>query len=140
MIDLLAPRGRWGREAPLADRIEFGDCWEWQGARDPNGYGRINNAGGSSLVHRAVYESLVGPIEDDLPLHHMCINPPCCNPDHLIPTTHAENVRQAKGNLATKRGMQTHCINGHRLEGVVGKRRCRVCYNAWNRKRRLNDR
>jgi hypothetical protein len=46
------------------------------------------------LVHRDVYEQLVGPIPEGLVLDHLCRNRSCCNPAHLEPVTTAENVRR----------------------------------------------
>jgi hypothetical protein len=38
---------------------------------------------------------MVGPVPEGLELDHLCENPPCCNPAHLEPVTHAENNRRA---------------------------------------------
>lgn len=43
-------------------------CWEWQGAKT-YGYGRVRwNGQSSRLVHRLVYEWLVGPVPAGLEL------------------------------------------------------------------------
>lgn len=39
------------------------------------------------------YTAKYGEPAPGLVLRHTCDNPLCCNPDHLIPGTHAENVR-----------------------------------------------
>lgn len=69
-------------------------CWEWQGARDSNGYGQLNVRNSILGAHRVAYETFVGPIPEGLHLDHLCVNPPCVNPDHLEPVTNAENVRR----------------------------------------------
>jgi hypothetical protein len=72
-------------------------CWPWTGGRDDDGYGRfcVDVATRPCVrAHRYVLE-LVGleafPWEDAA---HKCDNPPCCNPAHLEPLSHRENMRQ----------------------------------------------
>lgn len=87
-----------------------GDCWEWDGRKDPAGYGLSTyqvdgtTPGKKSPrgAHRVVYELLVGPIPKGLILMHSCDNPPCCNPAHLSPGTQLDNIRDrvSKGRCA----------------------------------------
>lgn len=89
---------RFGR--PVSDRFwekvdAAGDCWEWGGSHDRKGYGWFKADQRMKRAHRVAWELLVGPIPDDLVLDHLCINPPCVNPDHLEPVTGAENTRRA---------------------------------------------
>jgi hypothetical protein len=58
-------------------------CWVWQGAKIPQRYGIIGDAGKSKYVHRVMYEHAVGQIPMGAHLHHVCKNPSCCNPEHL---------------------------------------------------------
>lgn len=55
-------------------------CWLFDGHADR--YGTASTPG-SILVHRFVYETIVGPIDDGCELHHTCLTPGCCNPFHL---------------------------------------------------------
>ena len=77
------------------------DCWEWQGYKDPKGYGTSTWGG---VVYRSSQLALMlsghpkpsNPTGDyvDEPLAlHSCKNPPCCNPAHLRWGNSAENAR-----------------------------------------------
>ena len=74
-------------------------CWEWQGQRDRDGYGRMRAAEldiKNMPTHRVAYMSVHGEIQKGFVLAHSCDNKPCCNPKHLSAVTHQENMRQAK--------------------------------------------
>ena len=49
-------------------------CWLWPGALTASGYGKVGPGpeGGTGLVHRIVYEHMVGPIPKGLDLDHLC--------------------------------------------------------------------
>ena len=59
------------------------ECWEWDGARHPFGYGQS----GQIRAHRLSYEIHHGPIPDGLLVRHSCDNPPC-----VITGTEQDNV------------------------------------------------
>ena len=68
-------------------------CWEWQGARDRYGYGKIALTRSHPVgTHRVSYASFVGPIPAGLAVLHRCDNPPCVRPDHLYVGTAADNA------------------------------------------------
>lgn len=111
-------------------RIEASGCWRWTGRPTTKGYGRANykplgyrDAG----AHVVVRHLLVGPTPEGLELDHLCRNRWCCNPDHLEPVTHAENMRRSGP------AQKTHCLNGHEYtpENTYirpnGRRDCRAC-------------
>lgn len=88
------PRSLAQRIARHVDIHADGSCWIWQGAHDTAGYGRIRHNGRLLLVHRVVYQLLVGPIRAGLQIDHLCRVPACCNPAHLEAVTPRENVRR----------------------------------------------
>lgn len=131
--------GGWGR---LGHDLTIGDdCWIWEGALTTDGYGHLLWRGKIRLVHRVVYELLVGPIPESLTLDHLCRVRSCANPAHVEPVTHRVNILRGEG-IAALHARQTHCIHGHeftpentaRTKG--GQRQCRECHRIANRRRR----
>jgi hypothetical protein len=74
-------------------------CFEWELARDKDGYGVVRRGGRTRRAHREMWEQVNGPIPDGMVLLHSCDNPPCIRLSHLSLGTQAENVADmiAKG-------------------------------------------
>jgi len=81
------------------------ECWNWIGAVNKDGYGRARFQGKSIYVHRLslIYQEPNLDFGKKVVMH-ICDNPRCCNPKHLLLGTHADNQadkfkkqRQAKG-------------------------------------------
>lgn len=83
-------------------------CWEWQGAKQPEGYGRVSGKiwNGHYLLHRWSYEYHKGPIPQGLLVRHLCNNPCCANPDHLEVGTVKDNAQDREKSPNHLRGSQ----------------------------------
>jgi hypothetical protein len=105
------PRRKEGRRPPtpplelLMRKLDtsggLDSCWEWQGWRSELGYGSArvveNGRQRTRPAHRAVYQLTLGvQLPPEVFLLHQCDNPPCCNPAHLRPGTHLENMADRK--------------------------------------------
>lgn len=80
------------------EKIRIGkpnECWPWIGQKMIGGYGLFDRRRDGIRIarraHRIAYECTKGKIPDGLMLRHKCDNPPCCNPNHLIPGTAKDN-------------------------------------------------
>jgi hypothetical protein len=84
-------------------------CWEWQGARNPDGYGivtkRRQGRRTTRQAHRLAWEAHHGrPIEAGLLCAHYCHNRRCCNPWHLHCGTSADNMADSVRDTRMARG------------------------------------
>lgn len=79
----------WSRVAVTSDDQR---CWEWQGQRDKDGYGVISLEGKPCRTHRLAFRITNGRHPNGM-VRHICDNPPCCNPNHLLEGTAADNAR-----------------------------------------------
>lgn len=76
------------------------ECWPWQGRTNDKGYGRF----AGTMAHRIACALINGPVADDDLVRHSCDNPPCCNPKHLSPGSHQDNMDDAIKRARTARG------------------------------------
>lgn len=143
------------RKARTLDRwwasLSVGDCWEPRSIAS-NGYG-TSPVGTCRTAHRYVWETLVGPIPAGMELDHLCRNRACCNPDHLEPVTHAENIHRSPIHImsristrrATRKPPRDHCGRGHAMSGdnlrllPAGGRVCKTCDRRRHAEKRERD-
>lgn len=134
-----------GRSFTFDERLERGiqsrpdgECWIWVGALTTEGYGQIKMDRRVLLVHRVMYERMVGPIPEGLDIDHLCRVRNCVNPEHLEPVTRRTNVLRGIGPSAANK-VKTHCKHGHEftLENTHvrpnGDRMCRACSRGRSR-------
>lgn len=70
------------------------DCWEWQGASDAKGYGRMwCGTHGAIRSHRVAYAAFNGPVTRGAIVRHSCDNTRCTNPAHLLTGSMKENAK-----------------------------------------------
>ena len=119
--------------ASVLAKIDKGaGCWVWTGSCLPSGYGKVTVNFKTKLVHRVVYEELVGEIPAGLQLDHICENKSCANPSHLAPSTARTNTLRSNNPTAINFRKKA-CIRGHALSGENlymtpdGRRQCREC-------------
>ena len=66
-------------------------CWNWTGGRTSAGYGEFCK----QLAHRFSYKIMNGKIPKGKVIIHICDNPSCVNPKHLMVGTQGDNVRDS---------------------------------------------
>ena len=67
------------------------ECWEWIGAKKPKGYGNVRINKQYLIAHKVAFEIINGPIPEGYMVCHICDNPSCCNPYHLMLGTTKSN-------------------------------------------------
>lgn len=76
------------------DIAEGSDCWLWQGAKTPVGFGSFRVGKTMMNAHRACYMLYIGDIPKGMNVAHTCGTRHCVNPDHLCLMTHSEALRR----------------------------------------------
>ena len=103
------------------------ECWEWDGAKDKDGYGRLRWRWKEMRAHVAAWLAWRGKVPKDSCVLHTCDNPSCVNPDHLWLGTQGDNVadRHAKGR--TRCNPESNRHQGRlRKHNVLGQFMCGV--------------
>ena len=102
-------------EEVRARPVDSDDCWLYAGKMNAYGYGFITSGRKlRAMAHRAMYETIIGPIPEGLQLDHLCRVTQCINPDHLEPVTPRVNVLRSHS-VTSAKARQTHASGAIRL-------------------------
>lgn len=115
-------------------RVDDAGCWIWTGAHLASGYGSFRWEGRPQVSHRVAWTVLVGSINPERQMDHLCRVRACCNPTHLEPVTQAENLRRGEG-FSGRNAAKDSCPAGHAYtpENTYSRpsapttRECRIC-------------
>jgi hypothetical protein len=126
-----------------------GECWEWQGRIDKEGYGCVRFQRQSYSAHRLAYQFANGaPPPDGMLVCHTCDNRRCINPSHLFVGTWTDNARDMSRKGRTFNQRKSACPSGHgyttsnTYRRPNGSRVCRACkaeYMSRRSKRRRSS-
>lgn len=138
------------------ERLPSVECVPWTGSRTPGGYGIVGHGPDRNRnAHRVIYERVVGPLEQNMQLDHLChtadlgcsggtscLHRACVNPAHLEPVTASQNRQRGvqsrpgacpKGHPFTPENTGRKKPNAHHPNGA---RYCRACAQARDERRR----
>ena len=65
-------------------------CWVWTGTTNKSGYGKLSVNGKSVYSHRLSYYLATGELPNEV--RHLCRNPGCCRPNHLVGGDSSDNL------------------------------------------------
>lgn len=104
--------------------VDDSGCWLWQRAINSAGYGAVSRNGKKGRgAHRVYYEEHRGPIPAGMVIDHLCNVRRCVNPDHMVVTTQAGNVRRsgaAKLTVAAVRAIRRRYAEGE-TQAALGR-------------------
>lgn len=106
-------------------------CWLWLGGRDRAGYGWVYYDGRTVGAHRVAWEMHSGKsIPEGVIVRHVCDNPPCVNPAHLLLGTKGDNTSDMykRGRTLAGIDLDTLCVPcGHSAWHHTRAKGCAYC-------------
>lgn len=129
----------WAKVAMCVDPCS---CWEWNGYRNPQGYGRLSVNRVFIMAHRLSYLLTSGPIPDGMYVCHRCDNPSCVRPSHLFLGTPLDNIIDCRNKGRRPQHKHSSCLHGHERNALNAYPRrngtgCRECDRRRKREYRL---
>lgn len=104
----------WNRTTPAAfwarvNKSAPGNCWEWTGSLNTDGYGRVFYGGAGQMAHRLAWflEKGAWPSSTAFLCHH-CDNRKCVNPTHLYEGDARTNAKDSVVRGRNWRGERHH--------------------------------
>jgi hypothetical protein len=76
--------------------VDANGCWVWQKSTCGAGYGQLTVNKKYWMAHRYSYAATNGTLSSSDVIRHICHNPKCCNPDHLLAGSHADNWKDSE--------------------------------------------
>lgn len=87
-------------------------CWPFTGKLSSNGRPYIRIEGKNVLAYRLTYELATGDTLGKRVARHKCDNPVCCNPSHIEPGTHEDNMKDMRDR--ERHGLPHHTVRAIR--------------------------
>ena len=109
------PKGIYDRKAEeqrFWEKVDIvdGQCWDWLGSIDADGYGWFSCKGKTIMSHR--YSAILKYAEiDGMMVRHTCDRRICVNPEHLILGTAQDNSNDMKERGRQAGGEKQHQAN-----------------------------
>lgn len=102
--------------------IQMGDaneCWPYIGALNKEGRPYFTYKGKKLLAYRVSFELVSGEQLGNRVARHTCDNESCCNPYHIVPGTHQENMDDMK--TRERHGLPHHTVRAIRKLIAAGR-------------------
>lgn len=97
-------------------------CWEWQGARDDQEYGKVKVLDEVVRVHQVSFMCTHGELPPEKVVRHKCDNPRCCCPAHLEVGTQQQNMQDMveRGRHVGNRSLTQEQVDSIRHQKMKG--------------------